>query len=268
MHVARPIGIFDSGVGGLSVVKALLRQMPDEHFIYYGDTAHVPYGEKTVEQLFSYARHIIRYFLVQGVKAIIVACGSQSSNTLPTIEKESPVPIVGILKPGIQAALQVSANKHIGVLATQATVNSGAYTREILSACPQGAVYETACPAFVPLIEAGGFQGKETQTAVAKVTEAIFDQPFDTLILGCTHYPFLEPLIKAGLRKEIKIIDPAYATIAETKGILQSTGRLNHEHSKPPHRDFVVSGNPDSFSRVGRLLLPDVVAAVRQEVLS
>jgi len=241
--------------------------MPNENLIYYGDTRHVPYGDKTVEQLFTYARHIIDYFLSLKVKAIIAACGSQSSNTLPVLEKECPVPLIGVLKPGVKEALHVSANDNIAVLATQATVSSGTYTKEIASVRVRGRVFETACPAFVPLVEAGNTDGEEAREAVEQVTQAIREQPFDTLILGCTHYTFLMPLIKNGLHSGVKIIDPAYATVNALKSILHGNGLLNQElENKAQCHDYIVSGDPGHFRQVGALLLPGTVDSVRKVV--
>ncbi|MDR1615916.1 MAG: glutamate racemase [Syntrophomonadaceae bacterium] len=267
MRAERPIGIFDSGVGGLSVVKALLEQMPAENFVYFGDTANVPYGNKSVPELFNLSRRTLAYFTRREVKAIIVACGTQSSNTLPVLEKECPVPIVGMLKPGIEAALEVSSKKYVAVLATQATVNSGAYTREIKNRCPDGKVLEAACPAFVPLVEKGRLEGAETVLEVKKVMDGIKKEPFDTLILGCTHYPFLTKLIKKELGRGLNLVDPASATVADTMRVLRNLNLLRPDNISGAHHEFLVSGAPESFLEVGRLLLGDVVDKVQKVVL-
>ncbi|MDR1159882.1 MAG: glutamate racemase [Syntrophomonadaceae bacterium] len=267
LHAERPIGIFDSGVGGLSVVKALLEQMPAESFVYFGDTANVPYGNKSVPELFSLSRRIIAYFIRREVKAIIVACGTQSSNTLPVLEKECPVPIVGMLKPGIETALEVSDKKYIAVLATQATVSSRAYTKEIKNRCPDGRVLETACPAFVPLVENGQLEGEKTIMEVKKVAERIKKEPFDTLILGCTHYPFLINLIKKELDCGLHFVDPASATVAATMKILRNLNLLRTNDPSAVDHEFLVSGPPESFMKVGQLLLGTVVDEVQKIAL-
>lgn len=257
-----PIGIFDSGVGGLTVVRSLINRLPGESFIYFGDTAHVPYGNKTKEQLFSYARSIISFLVKEEVKAIIVACGTHSSVTLPALEKEYSLPLLGVVKPGARAAIKVSHNGRIGILATQATVNSQAYLQEIKALDPNSEVFQCACSRFVPLIEAGQLDGDEVRRAVQEYITPLLEQGVDTLVLGCTHYPFLTPIIADLAGPRVQLVDPAEETINEMIAIMDKSGM--QANSVSPERQFLVSGQDDSFYTVGRLLLGDIISDVKK----
>lgn len=256
-----PIGIFDSGVGGLTVVKSLIKELPKENFIYFGDTAHVPYGNKTPEQLFTYAYNIINFLIENRVKAIIVACGTHSSITLPKISQEYSLPMLGVVKPGAVKATNYSQKNKIGVLATQATVNSLAYTKEITAINRECQVFEVACPKFVPLVEAGNLEGEDTKFAVTEYIEPLKLKGIDTLILGCTHYPFLNKVISDYVGEDIKLVDPSSATVGELNYLLAEEGLLNDNESKPK-REFYVSGNDTSFYNVGNLLLDNIIEKV------
>lgn len=257
----RPIGIFDSGVGGLTVVKSLLDRLPGESFIYYGDTAHNPYGPKTREELCKYARNIISFLINRGVKTIVVACNTSSSVTLPEIEKTCPVPILGVVKPGARVAARVTRNGKIGMIATQGTVNSGSYAANINAIEPAHEVFSGACPRLVPLVEAGKLDGPEPRKAVEEYITPILKQGIDTLVLGCTHYPFLTPIISDIAGNEVTLVDPAAETIEELIKILEKNELLNDTPSVAG-REFYVSGSEESFYQVGRLLLGDVIQKV------
>lgn len=263
MDKSKPIGIFDSGVGGLTVVKALMEEMPGESFIYFGDTAHLPYGDKTREELFSYAYSILNFMQKSEVKAVIVACGTHSAVTLPRIEKEYPFPVLGVVRAGARAASKVSRNGKIGVVATQATVNSLAYTRNIKEINYRLEVYEKACPRFVPLIEDGKLEGEETRKAVEEYITPLLKRDIDTLILGCTHYPFLSSVIKDFVGDDVVLVDPAWETVAEVKGILHAKN-LVQDGSLPPSYRFYVSGDDKSFYEVGRRLIGKVIDKVER----
>lgn len=262
MDKTGPIGIFDSGVGGLTVVKALLDKMPQESFIYFGDTANVPYGSKTKEQLFSYAHKIVDFLLSRQVKAILVACGTHSSVTLPEIENRYPVPMLGVVKPGARAAVRTTFNDKIGIIATEATINSHAYTNHIKAFAPGSKVFANACSRFVPLIEAGQLDGKETRSAVEEYLEPLLQQGIDTLVLGCTHYPFLAPVIRNFAGQGVNLVDPAYETVEEMAGMLDKLKLSATDCS--PIREFYVSGNDESFYKVGKLLIGDVIQKVQR----
>lgn len=253
MESNQPIGVFDSGVGGLTVVRTLLEKLPQESFIYYGDTAHVPYGSKSEEQLFSYAHKIISYLIGRNVKAIIVACGTSSSVTLPVISQQYDLPLLGVVKAGARTAARLSHNGKIGVLATRATVNTLAYTQHIREINPGLEVLEVACPRFVPLVEDGRLEGRETREAVSEYLNPLMEKGVDTIVLGCTHYPFLAPLIQEYAGQEIKLVDPACETIDELALILDRQGLLNQSNERPSG-EFYVSGQDDSFYKVGKLM--------------
>lgn len=258
-----PIGVFDSGVGGLTVVKSMLDELPHESIVYFGDTAHVPYGSKTEQQLMSYARNILAYFMARHVKAVVVACGTHSSVTLPHIHNDYEFPLLGVLKAGARSAVKITANRRIGVAATYASVKSGAYTREIKALQPDAQVFEVACPRFVPLVESGQLDGAETQDAVREYIGPLVEQGIDTLILGCTHYPFLSPVIKEYVGAQATLIDPSQATIEELKVVLDGQ-QLLRKSSTVPEREFLVSGNNESFFTVGKLLIGNVIQRVDQ----
>lgn len=260
---SRPIGIFDSGVGGLTVVKALIEKLPGESFIYYGDTANVPYGSKSREELFEYARNIISFLLSNEVKTIVVACGTHSSVTLPEMEKTCQVPILGVVKPGARAAVQTTRNGRIGVIATQATVNSGSYTMNINSIVPGYEIYSAACARFVPLVEAGMLSGEKTSLAVKEYLKPLLQQGIDTLIMGCTHYPFLAPIISEYTGEAVALVDPATETVAELTEILHRKNLLN-DRPTGGSGEFYVSGLPEPFYNVGRMLLGDVIEKVER----
>jgi len=259
----KPIGIFDSGIGGLTVVKSLMEKMPDESFIYFGDTAHVPYGNKSETQLFNYAHKIISFLISKQVKAIIVACGTHSSVTLPSVSQEYSLPMLGVVKAGARSAARLSCNGKIGVAATQATVNKKAYTREIQELEPEFQVFETACPRFVPLVEAGKLNNSESREAVAEYLGPLLAQGIDTLVLGCTHYPFLATAISEFAGEKLKLVDTSCETIDELQEMFGDRDLFNNSGKRPRH-EFYVSGQDDSFFNVGRLLMGDIIKEIHK----
>ncbi|MBP8819955.1 MAG: glutamate racemase [Syntrophomonadaceae bacterium] len=263
----RPIGIFDSGVGGLTVVRSLLEKLPQESFIYFGDTAHVPYGNKNEQELMCYAREIIAFLLNQDVKAIIVACGTHSSITLPRISEYYTVPLLGVVKAAASCAVKTTRNGKIGIAATQATVNSRAYTSEIQRLDAGLKVYETACPAFVPLVEAGKLEEEETRKAVSEYLQPLLDEGIDSLVLGCTHYPFLGKVINEFTGEGIEVIDPSCKTIEQVIDIFSRQDLFNQQ-DQAHFRKFYVSGNDESFYNVGRLLIGDTIKEVHRVRIS
>lgn len=258
-----PIGIFDSGVGGLTVVKSLLERLPGESFIYFGDTANVPYGSKTQEQLMGYAFNILKFMRSRQVKAVVVACGTHSSVTLPRLQGQYPFPMLGVVKAGARSATRMSKSQRIGVLATQATVNSQAYTREIKAINPECTVFERACQQFVPLIESGVLGGEEINHAVREYIVPLLDNKIDCLVLGCTHYPFLSLTIKEFVGSGVELVDPSLDTIEELQELLMLDDLLNNS-GQEPRREFYVSGHQESFFNVGRLLLGDMIGNVKR----
>lgn len=262
MDKKNPIGIFDSGVGGLTVVKSLLDKLPGESFIYFGDTAHVPYGNKSEEQLFDYARQILAYLLSRNVKAVIVACGTHSSVTLPSLEKVCTLPLLGVVKAGARAAVKTSQNGRIGVIATQPTVNSRAYTRAIQSNNAELSVFEQACPKFVPLVESGQLNGPAVREAISEYIGPLMEKGIDTLILGCTHYPFLIEAIRDFMGPAVNLVDPSDETIDEVQSLLASRDLLSTSTGRDGCHEFFVSGQNESFFKVGKKLIGEVIKEV------
>ncbi len=260
MNDTRPIGVFDSGVGGLTVVESLVQQLPGEDFIYVGDTAHIPYGNKSREELFKYAKDIIAFLLDRDVKAIVVACGTHSSVTLPEMEESCPVPLLGVVKPGARSAVRASRNGKIGIIATQASVNSSSYSKYIRTIGEDYQVFANACSRFVPLVESGQLQGTEVEEAVHEYIHPLLDEGIDTLVLGCTHYPFLAPVIKAYVGPEVSLVNPAVETIEELVTLLGQKNILSEQLKGSG--SFYVSGNDQSFYNVGSLLLGDLIKRV------
>lgn len=258
-----PIGIFDSGVGGLTVVRALLNQMPGESFIYFGDIAHVPYGSKEEWQLMGYARDIISFMLSKRVKAIVVACGTHSATTLPKIITDYDLPILGVLKAGAKTAARLTHNGKIGVAATMATTKKLAYTGEIRNIDKRFSVFEVGCPKLVPLVEAGQINTDKVHTAVREYLQPLLQKGIDTLVLGCTHYPFLASVIEEYVGPNVRLADPSCETIKELEQILVEKD-LMREQEGMPTREFYVNGNDESFYQVGRLLIGDTIKYVNK----
>lgn len=210
MSDARPIGVFDSGIGGLTVVKALRELLPDETIFYLGDTARVPYGPKSVETVRRYAVELAEILARKSVKALVVACNTVSSVALPLLEEKFSMPVVGVIEPGAQAALRATRNRHIGVIGTRATVRSGAYERALRAVDNSVRVTSRACPLLVPLIEEGLLEDDVTDRILARYLDPLLADGVDTLVLGCTHYPLLAGAIKRALPREVALVDSAH----------------------------------------------------------
>ena len=209
----RPIGIFDSGLGGLTVVKAVQKELPGERLVYFGDTARIPYGTKSPDTIIRYARQIIRYFRkVQKVKAVVVACNTSSAWALEAVRKEFSLPILGVIEPGAFAAVEVTRNGRIGVIGTEGTIASGAYVRAIRKLMPKAKVFSKACPLFVPLVEEGKLTGPIPEAVAREYLKPLLKAQIDTLVLGCTHYPLLKKTLSKVAGKKVKIVDSAEET--------------------------------------------------------
>jgi len=204
-----PIGIFDSGVGGLTVYRALHEHLPNERFVYLGDTARVPYGTKSPGTVVRFACEDTQFLIQQNVKAVVVACNTVSAWALPTLERQFSVPIFGVIIPGAQAALKKTRNRRIGVIGTSTTVRSQAYSRAILARDDTARVFARACPLLVPLVEEGWTHNKITQTILRAYLSPILRRQIDTLVLGCTHYPLLKKIIRSVVGKEVALVDSA-----------------------------------------------------------
>jgi glutamate racemase len=251
--IMQPIGVFDSGVGGLTVVKELIAQMPGEDIIYFGDTARVPYGIKSKETVIKFSIENILYLLSHDVKLICVACNTVSSLALPVIKHHFKVPIVGVLSPAVREAVYASQNKRIGVIGTHGTIKSRAYETEIKQLDPDIKVITQACPLFVPFVEEGWTSGKVVAEVAKTYLKPLKDNRVDTLILGCTHYPVLKNIIKEVMGPGVTLIDSAKQVAIEVKNILSSEGSA--AKGRTGKHSFYVSDNPQWFTDLaGRFL--------------
>ena len=251
------IGVFDSGVGGLTVAREIMRQMPNERIIYFGDTARVPYGSKSGDTIIRYARQIVRFLETQDVKAIVVACNTASAYALDVIDKEVTIPIIGVVKPGAKVAANVTQNGKIGVIGTQGTIGSSIYSKYIEEIDSTIKVIGKACPLFVPLVEEGLLQDPVTDEIASRYLEELKDNEIDTLILGCTHYPLIYKTIEMIMGDQVKLVNPAYETARELKELLEKEDLLNTEKlglGKDRHH-FFVSDGADKFKRIANSVL-------------
>ncbi|MCR5684129.1 MAG: glutamate racemase [Lachnospiraceae bacterium] len=222
-----PIGAFDSGMGGLTVVKELMQQLPGEQIIYYGDTARVPYGDKSKETVAGYARQITGFLVSKGVKAIIVACNTVSALALDDLKSEFDLPIIGVVKPGAKAAAEATRTNRIGVIATRATIGSGIYEDFLHRTNPRIRVFAKACPLFVPLVEEGWIDDEITDLIIHRYLDEITAEGIDSLVLGCTHYPLLKARIQQAVGDGITLVNPAFESSREFKYVLEENGLLN-----------------------------------------
>jgi glutamate racemase len=256
------IGVFDSGVGGLTVVKELVRQLPYEDIVYFGDTARVPYGIKSKETVIRFSIENILFLLKQEVKLICVACNTVSSVALPVIKRHFRVPIVGVIIPGVREAVYATGNKRIGVIGTRGTIKSRTYEKEIKQLDPAIKIITQACPLFVPFVEEGWLNGKVVLAVAKNYLQPLKEARADTVILGCTHYPLLKPVIKKVLGNQVKLIDSAKQVAMEVKKILASEGLLNK--GRKGKCKFYVSDNPEWFSALAKRFLGKTIKDARR----
>lgn len=250
----RPIGVFDSGIGGLTVLKEIFRELPDENTIYLGDTARVPYGIRSAETVTRYSFENAGFLESRGIKLLVVACNTASAVSLDKIRERVSVPVVGVIEPGARGSVRATKNKRVGVIGTEATINSSAYEKEIRKVDPDAEVIGLPCPLFVPLVEEG-FTDNEIALMVTKnYLNGIKDKGIDTLVLGCTHYPLLKSVISRVMGDEIRLIDSAIETVREVKSILIEAGMKRVSEGRPYSR-FYVTDSPERFVRVGERFL-------------
>jgi glutamate racemase len=259
---SRPIGVYDSGVGGLTVVREISSKLPWERVVYFGDTARVPYGEKTAQELIGFSREIIRFLIEQGSKYIIAACNTTSSQVLEDVKLEFDIPIIGVLRPGAYAASKATRTGRIGVMATEGTTRSCAYEKAITEHVPGGQVFSAACPQLVPLIEKGDINSEKTIRALHDYIDPLMAKDIDVLVLGCTHYPYLIEHIRRITGPHVEIVDPARETVTVTAAALQELGLQSRE--KTGQHEFAVSGDPVRFASVGSKLLGDDLTEARR----
>ena len=253
-----PIGIFDSGVGGLTVAREIMRQLSQERIVYFGDTARVPYGSKSKETIIRYSRQIIHFLESKGVKAIVVACNTASAYALEEIHPEMKIPIIGVVKPGARVAAKTTRNGKIGVIGTEGTIASQIYTEMIQRHNADAVVVGKACPLFVPLVEEGWLKDPIT-IEVAKRYRASFQETgIDTLILGCTHYPLLRSVVRNIMGDGVELVNPAYETALGLKKLLEEC-RIANDGAQPagaPMYQFYVSDAAEKFKNFANSILP------------
>jgi glutamate racemase len=299
----RVIGLFDSGVGGLTVAKEILEQLPDVRIVYFGDTARVPYGNRSQEELIRFGEESVTFLIGQGAEVIVVACNTSSATALPVLRERFNVPMIGMVDPGARLAVEKTIAGRIGLIATETTVRSKAYSSGVSRALARGSLPEDAelrqawqqgeqaialvkaqgCPLFVPLIEAGLANSSEAQGIAKTYLAPLQSAGVDALILGCTHYPFLEPVLKKILGEDVLIVDPALAVVEELKVLLEQMDKRGEERSdsvlssetKSPvvsekgqwRARYFVSGDPGLFQQVGNTLLQNSIESVEQVIL-
>ncbi|MFA5103652.1 MAG: glutamate racemase [Candidatus Margulisiibacteriota bacterium] len=265
-----PIGMFDSGVGGLTVLKEVAKQLPMEDVIYFADTARVPYGGRTPNEIVKFNYEIINYLVSLGAKMIIMACGTSSAIAYPLVKDRYNIPIVSLIEPGSSAAVRVTKNKKIGLIATQATVDSSAYQRTIKRLNKDIKVSAAACPLFVPLIEGGFIDAEETKRTAVQYLKPLLKAGIDTLILGCTHYPHLIKILREVTGMSVRFVDPAEETVSEAKKLLSSKGLIATRQGSQfkDKYDFYVSGSTVQFQDVGGRLMGQPLANVKKANIS
>jgi len=251
---AAPIGIFDSGIGGLTVARAIYEHLPTESTIYFGDTARVPYGPKSPETVRRYSLEILDWLLGQGVKAVVIACNTSTAHALDALRAASPVPVLGVIEPGARAAVRATRGGGIGVIGTAGTVSSQAYPQAIRRLLPQARIEQVACPLLVPLVEEGWFDHPAARLIVEEYLAPLRQAGVDTLVLGCTHYPLLKPLLHEVVGPEVALIDSAEETARSLAEALAAAG-LESGTTVPGSHRFVVSDDQARFLQVGARFL-------------
>ncbi len=257
-----PVGVFDSGVGGLTVAREIMRQLPCENIVYFGDTARVPYGSKSKNNIIRFSEQIIRFLKTKGVKAIVIACNTASALALEAVQEETDIPILGVIAPGARAAVQATENGIIGVAGTEATIQSEMYTRVIRKMDPGAVVIGKPCPLFVPLVEEGFAKHRITEEVIDIYLADMKKTDIDTMILGCTHYPLLRSRIKAYFGEKVHIVNPAYETAMDLKKVLAERG-IENLSGKAASYEFYVSDAAEKFTRFANGILSYDVAATR-----
>ena len=254
------IGVFDSGIGGLTVLKEIRKVLPDEKIYYLGDTARVPYGEKTKELIIRYSKEIVEFLLEKNVSAIVVACNTATALALKELKETFKIPIIGVIEAGARTAIEATKNGKIGVIGTKATIQSGKYEEEIKLCNKKVEVLQKACPLFVPAVEEGILSGKLVNQIIKTYLDD-FKGKVDTLILGCTHYPLLKDAISK-IYPDIKIVDPAKETALDLKEILEQNEFLKNDAKKDEEVKYYVTDGQEKFKEIGIMFLEEDIPKV------
>jgi glutamate racemase len=258
VFVQQPIAILDSGVGGLTVVKEVMRQLPREKIIYFGDTARTPYGPRTPEEVIRFTREIVDYLIQFHPKMIVIACNTATAVALADIRSRVAIPVVGVINPGARAAIGRTTTGCIGVIGTEGTIKSGAYEQALRELSPHVQVISEACPKFVTLVEQGNFRSMETYDVVRQSIWHMRKHPIDCLILGCTHYPFLTETISEVMGSDVNLISSADETAREISTILHDKRKLARNDQVPVHQ-FFCSGEPHMFRSIAQQWLGEQI---------
>jgi glutamate racemase len=245
----QPIGVIDSGVGGLTVAKEIIRQLPNEKIIYLGDTARCPYGPRPLKEVKKFTWELTTFLLEKNIKMLVIACNTATAAVLEEIRAELKIPVIGVIYPGARAAIKRTKNYRVGIIGTEGTVKSGAYEKALKALNSRLFVQGQACPKFVPLVESGEYDGGIAEKIVAESLKPLLNQNLDTLILGCTHYPLLEPLIQKFMGKGIHVISSGDETAREISAILQYNGILETNEDEPEH-EYYTTGSRYIFSKI------------------
>lgn len=258
-----PIGIFDSGFGGLTVMKEVIAALPHEDIVYFGDTARLPYGSKSQETIQRFSLEIASFLLKHHIKILVVACNTASSFALDVLTQQLDIPVIGVVEPGVRAAHIATQKRRIGVIGTTGTIASGAYQKALLRGRTQCAIFTQACPLFVPLVEEGWVTSSVARDVVRTYLSPLKKKNIDTLILGCTHYPLLKKIITAEMGRCVAIVDSAYETAKTVVAVLTKNALLNTTSRQPKHT-FFVSDAPSRFEKYGKTFLGTSIGHVKK----
>lgn len=248
------IGVFDSGFGGLTVMRALKKVLPQENICYFGDTARLPYGNKSPETILRYTQESSAFLIDQGIKLLVIACNSACTAALSTLETTIQIPLFGVIAPGVEEAIRSTSNGRIAILGTRATISSNTYQEAIQNRLPNAEIFALSCPLFVPLVEEGYIEHALTEMTIREYLRPLQQKEIDTLLLACTHYPLLQPLIQKELGASVKVVDPAQSCAEQVRTFLLQNNLANPQ-KEAPHYQFYVSDDPEKFRLLGPTFL-------------
>ncbi|KXZ38898.1 glutamate racemase [Alkalithermobacter thermoalcaliphilus JW-YL-7 = DSM 7308] len=253
-----PIGVFDSGIGGLTVLKEIMDVLPNEDIVYFGDTARVPYGPRSKETVTKYTFQCINFLLTKNIKAIVIACNTATARSLDKAKEKYDIPIIGVVEAGAKTAASITKNKKIGVIGTEGTINSRAYEVEIEKIDPKISIIGKSCPLFVPIVEEGWADTDIAYMAATRYLQDLKNENIDALVLGCTHYPLLTNTVAKVMGNSVTLVNPARETAKDLKNVLMKEGLLREEN-KTPKYEYYVSDGPDKFKQIGENFLKKTI---------
>ncbi len=257
------IGVFDSGIGGLTVVRRIIQELPGESVIYFGDTARVPYGNKSADTVRRYAQEAAAFLFTRDIKLLVIACNTATAHAEGVLRRALPVPVVGVIEPGARAAVQATRTGRIGVVGTVGTIGSGAYDLAVRRKLPHARVYAQPCPLFVPLVEEGWVSHPTARLVAVEYLQPLIEMDVDALIMGCTHYPLMRGLISEIMGEQVTLVDSGEETAREVRGLLEERDLLR-AGSSPPRYTFLASDSPLRFRDVSRRLVGDLITTVER----